>query len=72
MASVLYPVLLVAAVEIHAQLDAQGLHRVLDRCLPAALLFVMPLAWDGQLVYVGWRHLVDLLAFLAHGGVLPT
>ncbi len=71
-ASVLYPVLLVAAVEIHAQLDVQRLHRVLDRCLPAALLFVMPLAWDGQLVYAGWRHLVELLAFLAHGGVLPT
>ncbi len=71
-ASVLYPVLLVAAVRIHSLLDAATLHRVLDRCLPAALLFVMPLAWDGQLVYAGWRHLANLLAFLVHGGPLPT
>jgi hypothetical protein len=64
------PTLATAAI-VTEQLPGPELRGILRRAAPAALLLVIVVVWDGQLVYKGWQSLADLIGYLT-GTPVPS
>jgi hypothetical protein len=60
---------LVLSVANHAvaTLPTSTVHQIIHRMLPAAVLVVIPVVWDNQLLYAGWSSTRVVLRFLILG-----
>jgi hypothetical protein len=65
------PTLAVAAI-VAERVPAVELRRVLVRCAPVALLLVLVVVWDGQLVYKGWISLWHMVGYLTGNNPVPS
>jgi hypothetical protein len=43
------------------------LHQIIHRMVPVAALFIIPVAWDNQLIYAGWSNARAVLSFVLLG-----
>ena len=70
-ATVMWPGLLLVAVIVVRRLPRERVHELLSQFLPIALLMVIVIVWDDQLVYAGWGSLDHLLQYIFGHTLIP-
>lgn len=65
------PTLATAAV-VTERLPGVELRGILRRAAPVALLLVLVVVWDGQLVYKGWQAMWDMVGYLTGTTTVPS
>jgi len=62
--TVMWPGLLLVAVIVVNRLSRERVHELLIHFMPIALLMVIVIVWDDQLVYAGWNSLNHLVQYI--------
>ncbi len=67
----MWPSLMLVAVIVVRRLPRDRVHELLRQFMPIALLMVIVIVWDGQLVYPGWDSFVHLLRYIFGHSPIP-
>lgn len=69
--TVMWPGMILMAVIVVDRLPRARVHEILQQLLPFALLTVIVVVWDDQLLYAGWSSLIHLLRDVFGSSPIP-